>query len=341
MIKVSGIFKWLLVGILSFVMLAAALPTTTSYAADGDFPVSVKVSIPGGGKARIESIDYVARDQDPEQESYASQWIWEKDTAAFPAKTVDVPESSGEATISFNIPASKAISGNAYAFKITQVPGNDAAVIYDDKEYYLEVFILDTGVDGVELISVTAQVRDDSSFGVQEDYKPDKCTFENIETKTITRTIIYKEYDMNGKEILTRVIQTVTLERPKGSTGPWTLIGGDRSAVNSPPYSTDLGKWEFDREKVPEWIIDLNDPQDAVEYVFYTPPEKKTTKPEDTTEPTESSSETTTEKQTTTINKKSPKTGDATDILTYIILMAGTLATISVVVYKRRRRSED
>lgn len=111
-------------------------------------------------------------------------------------------------------------------------------------------------------------------------YTPGSST--ETETRTITRTIYYKEYDKDGKEIFTPIIQTVTLIRTKTTNpdgtvtyGPWNIEGGDVSSVKSSNYPG----WKPDQTMVGGWKIDLNNPQDEVIMVVYTPASPQTTTP--------------------------------------------------------------
>lgn len=334
--KRTGLLRSLLMFALSLVIMVALGALQVNAAGSDPLKVSVPVEIPGGGTAKIESIDYVKRTDDPENETYAQQWTWVKDPGCLPSKTtLKVPEGTGKAKFEWSIPEDKARPGKAYAFKITQVPGNEDNVIYDEKEYLLEVFIETLpGADGKDVIYAVAQIRDDSSKDTK-DYKPDSCKFQNIETRTITRTITYTEYSPDGKEIIKRVVQTVTLQRPKGSDGPWTIVSGDQSAVKSPEYSDELGTWIPSLDEIGWWDIDLNDPQDRDENVYYTPPEQ----PETTTE---APPETTV--PPTTQSPKPPKTGDDTNAGIYIGAGAGALAAIlaiTVILVRRNKKEEE
>ena len=97
------------------------------------------------------------------------------------------------------------------------------------------------------------------------------------ETKTVTRTITYKYVDESGNEASTTVTQTVNLQRvPEeisldGSTVKWSKweITDDKPAIDA-VGSPEIEGWTADRN-VPEWVIDLSDPKDAWERVYYTP----------------------------------------------------------------------
>ena len=97
---------------------------------------------------------------------------------------------------------------------------------------------------------------------------------EDTEYKTIKRTITYTKWTPDGEKIVETVEQIVVIKRSKttnpvtGETtyGDWEIDGGDRSAVTSPKKGT----WTPDRSVVPEWVIDLKNPQDAYENVVYT-----------------------------------------------------------------------
>jgi len=180
---------------------------------------------------------------------------------AYPNPTMTVVDSAA-LVFSFNAPGD-------YSYTVKQA-GTDPSIIYDDTEYLIQFHIeLNAGgtLEGTVSLSKTG-----SSF------KEVKIQFGNSkveeETTTIIRTIIYKEFDENGKEIFIRVEQPVVIKRTKTtdpdgnvSFGPWEMVGGGAPAVDSPPYPG----WTPDKDQVPTWDVDLNDPKDETVYVFYKP----------------------------------------------------------------------
>lgn len=109
-------------------------------------------------------------------------------------------------------------------------------------------------------------------------------SYTETETKVITRTIYYREYDENGNEVFVPVVQNVTLKKTKTirhdgkvlDEGKWEIVS-DPSEYGYVVSGTKDG-WKYDRNVVLGWDdpdnpnrIDLDDPKDQVEYVFYTP----------------------------------------------------------------------
>ena len=214
---------------------------------------AIEIEINGGGIAHIEGI--------------------EGDTLN---ETINIPSNPGKVTYEF---AEKGV-GN-YFYKIKQIPGNNPDITYDDSEYIVGLYVY---YDNDQLVCLVEVKKDDEAG------KPMSICFENIkqeeETKEITRTIYYKEYDKNGNEVVKSKIQKVTLKRTKTinpdgtiSYGDWEIVSGDRSSVKSPDHpKKDSEGWLPDRD-IGEWVIDLTDPKDIEEWVFYTKstsPSKKT-----------------------------------------------------------------
>lgn len=116
-------------------------------------------------------------------------------------------------------------------------------------------------------------------------YTPEPLV-QKTEQITVTRTIHYREYDKNGDVVYKDVVQTVTLQRTyyetksgtrvEGTEGPWSIVSPaeDYGAVETRDHPQN--GWNFDRASVPAWddpanpnALDLEDPHDTEEWVFY------------------------------------------------------------------------
>ena len=121
-------------------------------------------------------------------------------------------------------------------------------------------------------VEVTGSVED--GFIVTNVYPPE------TEYRTVKRTITYTYLKPDGQRASDTVIQEVKLKRnpikfnPEDGTYDWSgweFVEPDpdkreTSGVDSP----DIKGWDADRD-VDEWVIDLEDPQDAYENVIYEP----------------------------------------------------------------------
>lgn len=122
---------------------------------------------------------------------------------------------------------------------------------------------------------------DDPKDIVENIYYNPKTTDE-VEYKTVKRTITYTQFTPEGELISETVEQVVTIKRTKTSAtdgtvtyGPWEVEQGDLGSIDSP----NIGGWTPSRSSLPPWgpndtsnpnRLNLEDPQDITENVFYT-----------------------------------------------------------------------
>ena len=201
---------------------------------------------------------------------------------------------------------------DAYVYKVSETQGTDMNIQYDDITYYVKYLVSiptnDTELRKGTKITIIPGERaadateitwheDQAKSGYGSDTQPIAANlgnFNNIvapeeetETKTITRTITYTEYDENGAEVAETKVQTANLKRVFRKIGdiyvdkngkeiqkdqtPWEIDEdadpSDISAVTSPTKDG----WTANKTSVPAWNIDFSNPADEVVRVFYEP----------------------------------------------------------------------
>ena len=150
---------------------------------NGTLHVAIDVVIDHeGGIAVIEGTNYVAREDDS-QEEIASFFDKRNGSECLPATTQITVPAGGKATFEWDIDAASAVEMRVYSYKITQKPGTDPQVTYDDREYLAEVYIIKDELSG-NLYAVTV-IRGDSKDPVAFNQKPDECRFVNARDMSI------------------------------------------------------------------------------------------------------------------------------------------------------------
>lgn len=319
-----GIRRRLLGALLALLVVICALP---SVALADSYEVRVPVSITGGGTAKIEGTDYVPR-ADEEQEAFADGWEKKNGSALMPeTPTLDVADGeTGEFVWNLDLEAVK--PGEMYSYKITQVPGDDRWVIYDDAEYLLEIFIEYDELGMQKRVYVQLRQTD-----VDRDHKPTECSFENENIPLAPPTPIHDEtWGKRGEkqtgtptfEEGSSKIVTIQLIDPETGepTDEKTVIARDKNGKT-------IGTYTLNEDKTVTFTPDpdfVGDPEPCrvkgtdenglSAVAVYTPHVTDTPAP--------------------------PPTGDAARPLLYVGLLAVSgLLLFFVVLAKRRRKDEE
>ncbi|MBQ5951918.1 MAG: hypothetical protein IJL66_07220 [Lachnospiraceae bacterium] len=162
---------------LALFLVVCALPVTAR--ADSlELKVPVSVTGAGGGTVKIEGTDYVPR-ADGEQETFALGWNQKNGSSLMPSQSSLTVADGEHAEFVWDLDLSVLKAGDMYSYKISQVPGTDPKVVWDEQEYLLEIFIEYNELGTAKRTYV--QLRQTE---VDRDHKPAECAFKNLTMPT-------------------------------------------------------------------------------------------------------------------------------------------------------------
>ena len=168
--------------VLAFLLAATPLSARTALAADA-LPVKVDLVLQREdrkgnvtetqGEIRIEGVTYEPpAETSGGEDAYADGWQPKNGSELMPEGAAGSPytvSADGSGAFTWEIDPEKVDPGDMYSYRITEVPGADPDTAYDEREYFLEIFIEHEDGDGP--IRAVAVLRDDTFS------KPAACEF--------------------------------------------------------------------------------------------------------------------------------------------------------------------